>query len=367
MTMDENSLRSALGVIASDPEPPSTIDIAAARRRGRRRQRAGRAVVPVTVALAVALAVTVPRVLQRQASPAPVLSAPARFDPLVPYADFGWLPPGYSETVLPFAAAELSAPDEVVREARAGERGARQLALSVYPRGGCNPLTLRNCAFGESHAMTRTSFNGRPAWAWSSKTGSGFVWEYAPGAWAALVSTLLMNVRTPVPPASSLAQLREIAARVKFGQRKPMAFPYRLTGLSAGWQVRQARVTMNDQNGCTATLGISPASSVSWDPGAIIVSVWWKAPPCERGYLPDLAGTRVTKYGVTWYYQYFRGDPTQSITTTGPAVVTSGLGIFITAHQPSPYGDVFEVYHQMTLLGTNPANWTTRPFGKTGT
>jgi hypothetical protein len=69
----------------------------------------------------------------------------------------------------------------------------------------------------------------------------------------------------------------------------------------------------------------------------------------------------VTKYGVTWRYHYFRGDPAQSITTTGPAAVTAGLGISIIVHQPSPFGDAFQVYHQMTLLG--PYHWTSRPLG----
>ena len=63
------------------------------------------------VALAVGVIVTVPRGLSSDSertrpSPTPTrlatpVVAPAEFNPLVPYAAFGWLPAGYSEASVP--------------------------------------------------------------------------------------------------------------------------------------------------------------------------------------------------------------------------------------------------------------------------
>jgi hypothetical protein len=162
----------------------------------------------------------------------------------------------------------------------------------------------------------------------------------------------------------SFARLREIAARVKFEQRRPVTFPFRLTGVPAGWQVRdvQGRVSLSDV-GCDVQLDIGPASGLV---SALQLSLVQQAPSCKGFDPPPTSGKRVTKYGVTWYYYPASGkDPyaAESISTAGPSAATGGLGIAISVHVPSPYGDAYEVFHRMTLLGTSPANWTTRPLG----
>src|SRR5260221_11948368 len=146
MTMNEDKLRSALSVIASAPEPPTTIDIAAARRRGARRQQVRQVVAPVAVALTVAAAVIVP-LTQFRAAPRPVpatpVQAPAEFNPLVPYAAFGWLPAGFSESLVPASLSNVLASQTgwVKRGAYAPKTRSlhvvRSISLFVNARGAC--------------------------------------------------------------------------------------------------------------------------------------------------------------------------------------------------------------------------------------
>ena len=104
--MDETGVRALLECVADDPAPPSRVDIAAARQRGRRRirrHRAALAAAPLAAAAAVALVVSgvIPASLGLGRGgglhPGPVTPR-SRFNPLQPYAAFGWLPPSFSAT-----------------------------------------------------------------------------------------------------------------------------------------------------------------------------------------------------------------------------------------------------------------------------
>ena len=59
-TLDEHAVRTLLREAARTPEPPSAVDVDAARRRGSRRLRARRAALPVLAVVALAAALTVP-------------------------------------------------------------------------------------------------------------------------------------------------------------------------------------------------------------------------------------------------------------------------------------------------------------------
>ena len=93
-------------------------------RRGSRRLRTRRAALPVLAVVALAAALTVPDGLlsghSERTVASPVVGAPWQFNPLVPYASFGWLPPGYSESFAngtDFNQGTTSATDFVSREA----------------------------------------------------------------------------------------------------------------------------------------------------------------------------------------------------------------------------------------------------------
>ncbi|MGH3268166.1 MAG: hypothetical protein ACRDN1_03715, partial [Trebonia sp.] len=248
-TLDEHAVRTLLREAARTPEPPSRVDVDAARRRGGRRLRARRAALPVLAVVALAAALTVPGGLlsshseRTVASPhppasSPVVNAPWQFNPLVPYASFGWLPSGYSENNADFDFNQgvSSATDFVSREAAAPAAG-RLLYLQVNALDRCAVTVTGLQANIRAHgavqvACTAAAFtltgaapdiNGQPAF-WTDH-GSGVAWEYAPEAWAEL----------------SLALLQKVAAHVAYGRTTPLTFAFRLSGeLPAGWQVWRA-------------------------------------------------------------------------------------------------------------------------------
>ena len=154
-TLDEHAVRTLLHEAAGAPEPPSAVDVDAARRRGSRRLRTRRAALPVLAVVALTAALTVPGGLlsghseRTVASPqppasSPVVNAPWQFNPLVPYASFGWLPPGYSEnqrTDIDLNQGTSSATDFMSREAAAPAAG-RLLSLQVEARDMCAISTV---------------------------------------------------------------------------------------------------------------------------------------------------------------------------------------------------------------------------------
>jgi hypothetical protein len=226
MNVDEESVRDVLTRIAADPEPPARVDLDVARRRGRRRvlfRHAAQAMAgPLAIALAVCVIVTVPRALstgtERLAPSAPARSpaqtatepksAPASFNPLVPYAAFGWLPGGFSEGAVsllwgPFQSGTTSL------ALGAQDAKERTLLLTVNTRSACQLSTSPEAA--SASCVIRTSvpgvsrapdINGRPAWyvGW----GASIDWEYAPDAWASLDAGV--SVQLPGKATSTAAQ-----------------------------------------------------------------------------------------------------------------------------------------------------------------
>src|SRR5215469_2514491 len=109
--MDETAVRALLAVAAQDADaPPCGVSVPLARSRGRRRLRLLRVYLPgaapLAAGVAVALVISLPTALRDgasgtglrpgRASAAAPIAAPPRFNPLVPYASFGWLPDGFS-------------------------------------------------------------------------------------------------------------------------------------------------------------------------------------------------------------------------------------------------------------------------------
>jgi hypothetical protein len=230
--MDENVVRSLLMVAAHDEHaPPCEVSIRLARSRGRRRLRLQRiylpGAAPVAAAAAVVLVLALSTVLTggpagragfgppRPQAGAPT-AAPSDFNPLVPYASLGWLPPGFS------AQASAGVTDQVTShavtlQAIAPPADGRMVAVTVDTAGSCRiePTTSTALA-GRAAALRRqkvsTSGSALPAntlWcADPSPDGSSrfaelasaapdiqgeqaywtpdgaLDWQYAPDAWA---------------------------------------------------------------------------------------------------------------------------------------------------------------------------------------
>jgi hypothetical protein len=340
--MDENAVRSLLMVAASDEDaPPCEISIPLARSRAHRRLRLRRVYLPgaapVAAAVAVTLVLTLSSVLggapgpsalgtvrPRAASPA---VAPRVFNPLVPYASFGWLPAGFS------AQASAGVTDQatsraVTLQAAAPATDGRLVQVSVDAAGSCRiePTSVAMPkAAGDPEAPTRTlsctdpsagagnrfaelasagpDVNGTPSY-WTPE--GALEWQYAPGAWAEAMpmdnpacyapgaaactgvagwvsrpaslvfarsrfpGAKLGAVRPEVQSAASKTLLLEIAAGLQYGDTTPLVFGFELAGLPAGWLVA-SDYSYAPQDGRLAASGLSAGPAV--DPTALGISV----------------------------------------------------------------------------------------------
>jgi hypothetical protein len=433
--MDENTVRTLLRTIADSPEPPPAVDLDLARRRGLRRLWIRRCAAPALAMVAVAAVLTVPRAFQIDhpertvAAPRPprtaALTAPRRFDPLVPYASFGWLPPGFSESAadsIDLGNGTASGSDFVSREAAAPAAG-HLLYLTVSARGACQVTSAdltRKVRAGQGVAVTclDDSFTatgvapdvaGRPAM-WINH-GDGIAWEYAPGAWASLTASItpaadephsrrvasergwIMMPRTSadrgaaagtsaqvraairdgrlIPPsAATLALLVRVASDVRYGQTTPLKFPFRFTGeLPKGWQLTQ--VSFGVVGGRLIGNGISAGPAV--DPTALGVGGSTLPVPFGCNFVGGQS-SYVTRLGIQWVYRVL-GEPDKQWQSLCASKAINGVaGVVVSMDMNAPgsnaplpgsaeLGGVLGVLTRLRFLGSNATAWTTTPVG----
>jgi hypothetical protein len=389
--MDEMGARALLERMSVAEPPASRVNIALARQNGaqrlrRRRWAAGMA--PLLAAAVVAAVIAGTGALSRGAgsggggsgpvSPARVAVPRHPFNPLAPYAAFGWLPKGGTRT--------LSSPTSTLIQLQLtiGSAAKGQFMLTVWAPATCNldAAKVRAALRGGHHPAldcedTLSGWRaelGRPAPAVHGRPGFWFgghelAWEYAPHAWA----TLYVSRRgTPIPDATIL----KVAARVKYAATaKPsVRFPFRLTGLPASWRVTSApwRATAD---GPVAT------PNIGWEGGYPTVG------PADGRYAGTIRQIVITPGKSKC--PFFRGSSTSRwVVLNGvTAVVTRFTGSGVRPYQglcvpqthglhvmflelPEPgrggfaFGGVTGIFlHHLRLLGPDPANWTTHPLG----
>ena len=387
-TLDEHSVRTLLHEAARTPEPPSAVDVDAARRRGGRQLRARRAALPVLAVVALAAALTVPGGLlsrhPERTVASPAVDAPWQFNPLVPYASFGWLPPGYSQNNADIDVNQgvSSATDFVSREAVAPAAG-RLLYLQVNARDMCAISTAADLqanvrAHGSVQALcidaaftvtgTAPNINGQPAF-WTDH-GSGVAWEYAPDAWAELsLSGIAAGGGKAVPPsAATRALLQKVAARVAYGDTTPLTFAFRVSGeLPAGWKLWRAGFDVS--GGRMFGTGITVGPSVDTSALSISASTVTGPAACDSGVGQP---TYVNRLGVSWAYIVNRqpGDTQQRLCATAPVDGLTGVNITMDINDPASnaplpgsrqLGGSLGVLGRLLLLGPDPAAWITNP------
>jgi hypothetical protein len=433
--MDENSVRTLLRAIADTPEPAPAIDLDRARRRGLRKLWIRRFTAPALAMVAVAAAVTVPHELQidhpeRTVAAArhpgtPALSAPEWFNPLAPYASFGWLPSGFSESAansIDIGNGIASGTDFVSREAAAPVAG-HLLYLTVSARGACQVVAanlLRQVRAGkvvpvscddDGFAATGVApdVGGRPA-VWINYSG-GIAWEYAPGAWASLGTSITPAADEPhsrraaaergwvvtprtsadrrargmtpaqvraaikkgglIPPsATTLALLVRVASHVRYGQTAPLAFPFRLTGaLPNGWRLTQ--VSFGVSGGRLIGNGVE-AGPVA-DPTALSVGGSTMPVPTGCNFVTGQS-SYVTRLGGQWVYRVLDETDKQWQSLCASGVVNGVAGVEVSMDMNTPgsnaplpgsaeLGGVLGVLTRLRFLGPHPAAWTTTPLG----
>ena len=373
--------------LSATEQPPSRVDIGLARQRGGtllRRRRWALAGAPLLAAGAVAaLVLGIGAITGGGGGPRipPVPSAPALrhpFNPLAPYAAFGWLPKGVPRNVNSTGStlAQL--------QLAVGSPAKGQFSLTAWTRGACNldaaqvRAGLRrhyhpmlNCedaviGWGANLSRPAPAVGGHPAF-WFY--GHMLAWEYARHAWATLY---VSRHGTPIPAATIV----KVAAHVRFAATaKPaVKFPFQLTGLPASWRVLSVagwRATADgllagaNYLGMTTSVGRADGP-VSGMIGQIVITPGKSNCPFFRGSANR--SRRVVLGGVTAIVTHFTGSgvrPYQGLCIQE----TNGLYVhFLEFPEPGRAGFVFGgvtgvFLHHLHLLGGDPARWTTRPIG----
>jgi hypothetical protein len=404
--VDETRLRTMLSELADTEAPPARVDIGRAistGRRDRRRRRAAAGGSTLAISAAVGAVVTLvaipgsrtagtpdtgrsgsPVPATKATSPVPATSspsparspgpnvAPKQFDPLMPYASFGWLPGGYTTGGGAGPQLSMNTRSESL-SAASGSTGATWLNLRVTVAGACTEsgpaaLPVLNCDYGDSTSgpMRATSqaagINGRRAFWANGSDFSYLFWQYAPGAW----SILEAPTKLPQWPliAGRQAMLHQVAASVRYQDTTPIRFPYWLTGVPAGWTVSATSFEVMPSGKLLGqTLGLGPAA----DPGALELVILPAVPGDSCKFIAGQS-QYVTLDGARAVLRTMNVPANQSLCASH----VSGLKVYISldtavpdSNAPLPgvsgLGGALGAGQALHFLGADSANWTASP------
>jgi hypothetical protein len=357
--VDEAGVRTLLNRLA-DTEPPARIDLDAAIARGRRGRRWRRVRAGVSVllaggaaaAVAAALLVPAPRSDQRPAQqPTGGPAAPARFNPLVPYAKFGWLPPGFQVGVRG-GTMSRSGPEQLLLDAFSGSNAIIQ--LFVYPPGICHVGHDEVCsAYDSSQPVLSRAPDVHGHRAYWLRT-AGLTWEYTPGAWTVLNGWTSATLKSWPPAGSERAAVLRVAEGVRYGQTAPIRFPYWLSGLAAPWRVSNVDYTLVAGRPVVQTLEVSNGPSDAARVDHIDVDF---TPAAHSDWSCPTEGVQhVTVDGVAAVLENVAGG--QRVCIPGwRGLRLSVMTAFVETPPPNP-ADVLTVARKLHPIGPDPAHWT---------
>ncbi|MBO2464558.1 hypothetical protein [Actinomadura violacea] len=344
-----NDLKERLERIAAAPGPATSVDPAAAIRKGRRIRRGRRAAAGTALAgLAAAVAAVAvlpgsPEDPHRTVRPAERAGYPAL---LVPPAAFGWLPKGYAQTEV-----TRSEEDGTSYTLAAGKGDRPALELTVLESRTEPPIA--NLSGGKKGGWTKTALiNGRighwtiePGGPGSDQVPAELRWEYQPHHWALLSVTDRAIAQEPT--------VLRIAKGVAFGSRGPAPFPFRARGVPSGLKPVQVSVG----TGPRASVRLTSSGSPGGDLGIEVAPARrTRAPvntkidghPAFDSRLPH-GGPKVDR------------DPSQAqrlvvYNVRGFDVTVQATGGPLRRLQAS--GGLTGLYRRVTLLGDEPVRWT---------
>jgi hypothetical protein len=388
--MSEPQIRALFTEIADREPAHSQVDVQLARRRGRARLRRRRASVAGISALATAavviLAMGVGPLRLGSGPPAGRPGAPRQFNPLVPYLSFGWLPPGNRLT------AGDTRPEVVALVAGRNPNALNPWNLIVYAAGQCHltrPAGELKCStaalegFNAQISGRAPTVQGHRAfWAGpgpisglppalqrhrASRSDSYLLWQYARGGWAGLVLPTANATKLSAAQREAYKQdAVKIANHVRYGAATPpLVFPAQLTGLPSRWRVgsvyyqpdgrllrasRFALTTGTPDLGADGGLEFqSNLPNFGVDPATFY-----------KNFCPTAGSEIINSYRVV---------VTNPVSGTLPsewlcAAHADGLALQIALRGTHPPISVASLFgDHLRLLGTNPANWTTKPIG----
>jgi hypothetical protein len=361
--MDETRVRGLLQRAAAGQEPPSRVDVEFARSRGRRKLRWRRASLAIGSAAAVVAVAVAAVAVPGSGGTAPgrgkvpeahgPVAAPSRFDPLRPYATFGWLPAGES------LEQGTTSPSGV--QLTAGTGPAWQ--LQVYVAGFCDLTSgqlLRQLArdqlaqLGCGHAGTGAVYqvtsvaaarvDGHTAF-WTANQDY-LIWQYANHGWAALAS----------PTRAAAGVVLKVAGRVRYGaEGPPVKFQVQAVNLPTGWTALVVHFAKD--------AGVLRAYQyVLGRTGADAAGAIFTTGPASSCY----SDGRSKRQTINGYQVIVRRIPSPNGTPPVQLVCASdadGLSVTVStgSHQSPDPVSIFR--RHIRILGTNPADWTTEPLG----
>jgi hypothetical protein len=275
-----------------------------------------------------------------------------------PYAAFGWLPSGESlggGTISPRSLYLTAGPSAA-------------WALTVYVAGFCNRTSeqlLRQLHQHQQPQLVCSDASGGSVYpvisavphvdghaAFWTAGHTYLVWQYADRGWAALEPSKNVAARVVI----------KVAGHVRYGVvGSPVKFPAQLTGMPAGWRlafthfVADAGVLRASQYALTGTGAGFPAPSFTTDPATAGSSCY---------YYPDDQSARQTINGYRVTVNHIPASNGRSAVQQVCAPRANGLMVFVSTYGSHASPDAVSIFRtHMRLLGTNPANWTTKPLG----
>jgi hypothetical protein len=376
--MLEQDIRDTYRRMADADMPPSPVSIPAASRRGQARLRTRRASViaaPALAAMAV-VAIAVTGAFSGAASSAPPArhGHPAPAAPQVrpkvpePFVAFGWLPAGLS---LSYTSVGFGQGEGL---AAAGRHTTQEVDLSTFTRGSCS-LTSKMICSGQlvvTLVGRAPDVRGRRAY-WAPDNQLAF--QVAPHIWA---------LATFPTQADDL----QVAEHLITGRRvQPLRYPARLTGtpyrdmLSAAFSYANGRPESSDW---LLAAGINrrnqpvhrPPSNWLYSPGIAIAKAGSvSASPCQPliGELLKPGHSRATPlHGsarhvvINGYQVLVSGLPAYGGNAPSAEVCANnadGLYVLVSFNGNQAVAAATQIFTDLKLYGTDPADWTTRPLG----
>jgi hypothetical protein len=356
--LDESLARACLARMAEAELPPSWVSVDRARDRGRRAlhwHRAGQAGVSALAVLVVAVVAVAsgaafgPAGLRSgprpAAAPGPAVTPVRQFNPLIPYAAFGWLPPGESTD-----GGQLMPADALLTAGPGAAWGLTVWAQDRCRRSGSALICAEDASSGSQVTISGPAprVAGHPAY-WLAGNG-GLAWRYAPHSWAVLTGP---GRRNEV----------KVASRVRYAvsTRPSIEFPAQLTAMPAAWRVTAMYFVVVRAQG--RTLLRASEYSLGGQPGNPELTTNPAAPSHRACYF--YPGGESVHQVINGYHVIVTHVPAASGRPPVQQVCAAradGLMIFISTYGQHPALNAIAIFaHHTRLLGPDPAHWTTQP------